>query len=263
MKKIDNIPPAKDEHSWCVGKRSCEELVLHKPHRIQELYITRDSILDSVLKTKIKEGNISLTNLDKDEFLALDPSFESLNHQWICARLTTAAPLPYQQIFDRVLKEEAPLIIILDQVQDPQNLGAIFRVCECGGASALMMTEKRSAHVTPLVRKISAGATEFVPFSVLTNLAQVINYAKKKGFWVYGASLSEGSEELYRAKVHQPTVLIMGSEHTGLRKQTETLCDQLLNIPQYGLLQSMNVVSSTAVLLFELQRRVRYENSSK
>ncbi len=259
MKDKKNKNLSGGEYTWCPGKRAVEELILHRPHRIIEVLLTKDSALTPLCMEKLSSHQIPVQVIGKDEFLTCDPSFESINHQWISAKITRASSIGYQQIFDKVLKEEHPLVIVLDQIQDPQNLGAIFRVCECGGVSALMLTSKRSAHVSPLVRKISAGATEFIPFSEINNLAQVISHAKEKGFWVYGASLSPRSEELYSARIHQPTMLIMGSEHSGLRKQTEALCDQLIYIPQYGSLQSMNVVSSTAVLVFELQRRLRYE----
>jgi 23S rRNA (guanosine2251-2'-O)-methyltransferase len=262
MKRVDKIKHNKGsgDYSWCVGKRAVEELVTHRLYRIIEILCTSDRVFTPPVAEKIIHSGASLSIVTKNEFTALHPEFESLNHQWVAAKITPGISLRYQQIFEKVLKDTYPLVLALDQVQDPQNLGAIFRVCECAGVSALLLTSKRSAHVSPLVRKVSAGATEFVPFSEVSNLASVIEYAKKKGFWVYGSSLSASSSELYSAKVHEPVMLVMGSEHSGLRRQTEALCDQLIQIPQYGLLQSMNVASSAAVMLFELQRRLRYES---
>lgn len=257
MNKKNKFKEDYNDYCWCPGKRAVEELLLHKNHRIKEIVLTKESSFNDIIE-KTNELQIPYRILTKDLFLEIDESFESVNHQWIAAKITQSTSSDYKQIINKILKEEFPLIVVLDQIQDPQNLGAIFRICECAGVSALMFTSNRSANISPLVRKISAGASELLPFSQIQNLAQVISHAKDNGFWVYGTSLTDKSEIIYEAKIHHPCMLIMGSEHKGLRKQTENLCDVLLNIPQYGLLQSMNVSSSTAVAVFEIQRRLRY-----
>ena len=170
-------------------------------------------------------------------------------HQGICAE---AGPFPYAAPAD-LLARENPLLVALDEVQDPQNLGAIARTAECAGAHGLVLPERRSAEVTPAAAKASAGAVEHLPIARVRNLADFLADAKQAGCWCYGA---EGSS---RTRYDQPdytggVVLVMGAEGKGLRPRVASSCDALVSIPLGGRIDSLNVSAATAIILFEISR---------
>jgi 23S rRNA (guanosine2251-2'-O)-methyltransferase len=150
---------------WCTGKRAIMELLDHRSHRVSEVFIAGEANQFQELKNKVLSLGITFRELSKEDFLELFSELPSLNHQWICGLITPATSVSSKQLFEKALKNNNPVIVALDQVQDPQNLGAIFRVCECAGVSGIIFPERRSAGVSTIVRRVSAGATEFVPFS--------------------------------------------------------------------------------------------------
>jgi len=139
-------------------------------------------------------------------------------------------------------------VVCLDQVQDPRNLGAICRVAECAGASGVVIAERRSAEVTPVVCKASAGAVEHLPVARVRNVADWLAEAKDSGAWVYGAS-ADGipySQPDYRGRV----VLVLGSEGHGLRPRVAGACDELVALPIRGRIESLNVSAAAAALIY-------------
>ncbi len=167
------------------------------------------------------------------------------SHQGVCAEV---APFRYAEP-DELLALPQPLILALDQVQDPQNLGAIARTAECAGASGLVLPERRSAEVTPAVCKASAGAVEHLPIAKIRNLADFLADAKRAGLWCYGAHQAGGAA--YGAvDFAGPMVLVLGSEGKGLRPRVASACDVLVSIPLRGRIESLSVSAAAAVLIF-------------
>jgi 23S rRNA (guanosine2251-2'-O)-methyltransferase len=171
----------------------------------------------------------------------------SPEHQGVCA---AAGGYPYVSA-DELLAPEDALIVALDQVQDPHNLGSIARTAECARATGLVIPERRAAEVTPAVCKASAGAVEHLRIARIRNLADFLGEAHKAGFWSYGAS-AEGSvpydQPDYRGKV----VLVLGSEGRGLRPRVAGACDQLISLPLHGRIQSLGVSAAAAAILYEI-----------
>ncbi len=166
-------------------------------------------------------------------------------HQGVCAEVSAYL---YADA-DELLGTPDALIIALDQVQDPQNLGAIARTAECAGATGLILPERRSAEVTPAVCKASAGAAEHLAIAKIRNLADFLNAAKRGGLWCYGADASARSS--YRQiDFAGPTVLVLGSEGRGLRPRVAGACDALVSIPLRGRLDSLSVSAAAAVLIY-------------
>ena len=168
----------------------------------------------------------------------------SPDHQGVCA---DAAPYPYADAAD-LLGDEDTLVVCLDQIQDPRNLGAICRVAECAGAAGVVIPERRSAEVTAVACKASAGAVEHLPVARVRNIADWLGEAKGAGAWVYGAS-ADGipySDPDYRGKV----VLVLGSEGRGLRPRVASLCDELVALPILGRIDSLNVSAAAAALVY-------------
>jgi 23S rRNA (guanosine2251-2'-O)-methyltransferase len=166
-------------------------------------------------------------------------------HQGICAE---TAPYRYADEAG-VLAMPEPLIVALDEVQDPQNLGAICRTAECAGASAVVVPERRAADVTAAVCKASAGAVEHLPVARVRNLSDFLRAAKRAGIWCYGA---DGGAPLRYGEIQltRPLVLVLGSEGKGLRPRVASSCDALVSIPLQGQIESLSVAAAAAVLLY-------------
>jgi 23S rRNA (guanosine2251-2'-O)-methyltransferase len=185
-------------------------------------------------------------------------------HQGLCAE---AGPYHYAGA-EGLLEAAEPLIVALDQVQDPQNLGSICRTAECAGAAGVVIPERRAAEVTPAVCKASAGAVEHLPVARVRNLADFIDLARRSGCWCYGASAGAAGA---RAPVpyDRPdyagagVVLVLGSEGTGLRPRVAAACDELIALPLHGRVSSLGVSAAAGALLYEIlqQRSRRLDNA--
>lgn len=179
----------------------------------------------------------------------------SPDHQGIAAETTD---YPYADT-DSLLAPPDALVVALDEVQDPHNLGAVARVAEVAGASGLVIPERRAAEVTPAACKASAGAVEHLPIAKVRNLADWLADAKKHEAWIYGAT----SDQLRATSYDQPdysgrVVLVLGSEGKGLRPRVAASCDALVSIPVHGRIDSLNVSTAASVLVYGiLQSRRR------
>lgn len=178
----------------------------------------------------------------------LDELCGSPDHQGVCAE---ADPYPYADP-DGLLAADDALVVCLDQVQDPHNLGAVCRVAEAAGAAGVVIPERRAVEVTPAVCKASAGAVEHLAVARVKNLADWLGAAKENGVWVYGASAAAG------ARYDQPdwsgrVVLVLGSEGRGLRPRVAAACDQLVALPMHGRIETLNVSTAAAALLYGIR----------
>jgi 23S rRNA (guanosine2251-2'-O)-methyltransferase len=175
-------------------------------------------------------------------------------HQGVCA---DAGAYPYAGARE-LLSDESPLIVALDQVQDPQNLGSICRTAECVGAAGVAIPERRAAEVTPAVCKASAGAVEHLRVARVRNMADFLAEARRAGCWCYGASGE--AKVAYDAPDYKDggVVLVLGSEGAGLRLRVAGACDELIALPLRGAVESLGVSAAAAALLYEiLQNRKR------
>jgi 23S rRNA (guanosine2251-2'-O)-methyltransferase len=175
----------------------------------------------------------------------------SPDHQGVVAEVE---PYPYADA-DRLAAAPDALIVALDQVQDPHNLGAVCRSAEAAGASGVVIPDRRAVGVTPAVCKASAGAVEHLAVARVRNLADWLESAKDRaGLWVYGAA-AEAAESYTSVDLKGPVVLVMGSEGSGLRPRVGAMCDALVSIPLRGRAASLNVSAAAAILLFEAVRQ--------
>jgi 23S rRNA (guanosine2251-2'-O)-methyltransferase len=148
----------------------------------------------------------------------------------------------------------SPLVLVLDGVQDPHNLGACLRTADAAGVGLVILPKDRSAGLTPAARRAAAGAAEILPIVFVANLARVLKHLKEKGLWVAGTT-DEADQSLYDADLGGPLALVVGSEGKGMRRLTAELCDYRLRIPMLGSVDSLNVSVATAVSLFEIVRQ--------
>jgi 23S rRNA (guanosine2251-2'-O)-methyltransferase len=168
------------------------------------------------------------------------------SHQGICAE---AGGYPYVGA-DELLTAETPLIVVLDQIQDPHNLGSICRSAECAGATGVVIGERRSAEVTPTVCKTSAGAVEHLRVARVRNVADFLAQAREAGCWCYGASVAAGAVAYDTPDYSGGVALVLGSEGSGLRPRVSAACDQLVSLPLRGTVDSLGVSAAAAALLY-------------
>lgn len=174
----------------------------------------------------------------------------SPDHQGVVAEVDA---YPYADP-TQLLRVENALIVALDQVQDPRNLGAACRSAEAAGAAGLVIPERRSAEVTAVACKASAGAVEHLPVVRVRNLADWLAAAKDAGFWIWGAD-ADAAQRPWQADLAGPTVLVLGGEGKGIRPRVAGACDGLVSLPQRGRVASLNVSAAAAALLFEAVRQ--------
>jgi 23S rRNA (guanosine2251-2'-O)-methyltransferase len=150
--------------------------------------------------------------------------------------------------------EDAQLLVLLDGVEDPHNLGAIIRTAHAAGANAVIVPERRAAPLTETVERAAAGALEYLPVARITNVTQTLEKLKERGFWIYGLD-DQGAELYTEVEYAQPTVIVLGSEGKGIHQGVQKHCDVLVKIPMAGAVSSLNVSVAAGVVLFELRRR--------
>jgi 23S rRNA (guanosine2251-2'-O)-methyltransferase len=174
----------------------------------------------------------------------------SPDHQGVVAEVD---PYPYGDPVG-MLTREAALLVALDQVQDPRNLGAVCRSAEFAGAEGVIVPERRSASVTPVVCKTSAGAVEHLEVAHVRNLADWLAQAKEAGFWIWGAD-ADAKQPPWSTDLTGPTVIVLGGEGKGLRPRVAAACDGLVAFPQRGKVESLNVSAAASALLTEAIRQ--------
>jgi 23S rRNA (guanosine2251-2'-O)-methyltransferase len=219
------------------GRNAVHEAI-RGPRTVSQIWATSNAARESWL-SEVKIRPVLQT---ADEIARLAGSDGA---QGICAEVSDYEYVEAEALLDR----EQAMIVALDQVQDPQNLGSICRSAECAGAAGLVLPERRAAEVTPAVCKASAGAVEHLPLAQVRNLTDFLNDAKARGFWCYGA---DGDSDLDYRKVDfsGPVVLVMGSEGKGLRPRVASACDALISLPLRGRIESLSVGAAAAVLLY-------------
>jgi len=181
------------------------------------------------------------------------------HHQGVIAELRTGSKntLTLEQLFAR----ESLLLLILDEVQDPHNIGACLRTADACGVDAVIVSKNRSPALTPVIRHVASGGAETVPYIQIANLARTIKQLQDNNIQVAGAS-GDADSSLYEMETTQRMALVMGSEGKGLRRLTRESCDQLIAIPMQGTVESLNVSVATGICLFEMRRRMNALNAN-
>lgn len=236
------------------GRKALSELAKYRPQAIKKIYSldalkAPDEFL-AVLEGLRRDG-VPIETMNRDR---LDTLLPESAHQGIIAEIDPLTPISLAELIVRA-KKGNQLILALDEIQDPQNLGAFLRLADASGVDGILISENRSAGLSATVRKISAGASEFVPVAHVSNLATALRQLKTSEFWIVGAALSAESKPLYETDISGPVVLVIGSEGKGLRPLVLSLCDYQVSIPMKGRLQSLNASHAAAVILYEFERR--------
>jgi len=233
--------------------------VLHsQPQRIVELCVQKDKqgravqeIVDTARAFKIK-----CLFVDK---IKIGGSSEPLNHQGVVAKSAALPLLPFDDLlayFKRAVDEgKTPRLMACDSIQDPHNLGAIIRSAHAAGVTHLIVPRDRSAPLSGIAAKASAGAIARIKISQVTNLAEALKRVKEAGGWIFGAVKDEQAVSIYATDFNVPACLVVGNEGSGLRPLVKRHCDVLVSIPMAGEIDSLNSSVAAAVILFEMVRQ--------
>mgnify|MGYP001167223372 CR=1 FL=1 len=186
---------------------------------------------------------------------ALDRLAPGVPHQGVVAQTAAAPYAELEELLERAARSDLPpLLVLLDEVEDPHNLGSVLRTAECAGASGVIVPKRRSAGLTAAVAKASAGAVEYIPVARVTNLAQTIGLLQSRGYWVAGADAS-APQDVFAADLTGPLAIVIGSEGKGLSRLVREKCDFLVSVPMFGRIGSLNASVAAAVILYEAVRQ--------
>ncbi len=241
---------------WIHGLHAVAAALRYEPRQLRGLWVERqrrDARIQSLLDEAASRG-VPIRQADRSE---LDRLSGGVRHQGILAQLA-AQQRAYGEADLPALLAAAigpALLLVLDGVQDPHNLGACLRSAAAAGVQAVIAPADRAAGLNATVRKVASGAAEIVPFVSVTNLARTLRWLQEQGVWIVGA-VGEAEDNLYRVDFTLPTAIVLGAEEKGLRRLTRELCDRLARIPMVeGGVESLNVSVATGVFLFEARRQ--------
>lgn len=237
---------------YIVGRNSVIEY-LKGDGEADKLYIQKGDRKGSIHKiiSMAKEKGIIVVEVDQAK---LNQYAEGENHQGVALLAQDYQYSSLEEILASAKdKGHPPFIILLDEITDPHNVGAIIRTAECVGADGVLIPKRRSATITSAVHKTSSGATSYVKVARIGNVNQTIELLKKENIWVYGAA-GEASQSLWETDFSGAVCLVIGNEGEGLSRLTRESCDVLVSIPMFGHVQSLNASTSASVLMYEVVR---------
>ncbi|TNF32471.1 MAG: 23S rRNA (guanosine(2251)-2'-O)-methyltransferase RlmB [Gammaproteobacteria bacterium] len=237
---------------WIWGVHAVEAVLKSRPGDVQELRLQDQRAQE--LKAVLERASLAGVRAEVAPKQWFAQQFPEANHQGVAALCVPAKALPESALMPLLGTVPQPLVLVLDGVTDPHNLGACLRTAEVAGVTVVVIPKDRAAGLTPVVRKVSSGASERVPLVQVTNLARTLKQLKEAGLWVVGAA-GEAEQALYAQDMTGPLVLVMGAEGSGLRRLTREHCDFLVRIPMQGDVGSLNVSVATGIMLFEIVRQ--------
>ena len=221
---------------------------------IDKIYLAKgetDKTLGHIA-SRAREAGIVVVEADRRK---LDAMSRTHSHQGVIALAAVREYVTVESILDAAAeKGETPLLVVCDEISDPHNLGAILRTAECAGAHGVIIPKRRSAGLTAIVAKTSAGAVSYVPVARVANLSATLKELKKQGVWVFGTA-ADGTTNLYSADLKGPAAIVIGSEGDGMSRLVAENCDFLVSIPMRGRISSLNASAAAAILLYEAVRQ--------
>ncbi|MGH8177921.1 MAG: 23S rRNA (guanosine(2251)-2'-O)-methyltransferase RlmB [Steroidobacter sp.] len=243
------------EEALIFGQHAVRTLLQQRPERASLLILQKGR--DDGRATELMQLAQAVgVRTEWREVRELDRLVANERHQGACLQIRPAAALGEGALDDMLEKTTAapPLLLVLDGVQDPHNLGACLRTADAAGATAVIVPRDRAAGLSPTVRKVASGAAETMPLIQVVNLARTLRWLKEREIWVVGTD-DQAPTSVYGAKLTGPLACVLGAEGAGLRRLTRECCDVLVSIPMRGVVESLNVSVATGVLLFEAIRQ--------
>lgn len=242
----------KEEKIYLYGKHALREALLARPEAVQKVFLDKNAEQDGELMMLVKNHGINVSSMKGED--AKGKVASDAVHQGVIAVIAPSKLYTSLEIIREAAKKKTnPCIVLLDELQDPHNVGAIIRSAAAFGAIAILMPEHNQAPITGTVIKTSAGMAFRIPIVQIGNVNQTIRTLKDDGFWVYGLVM-EGDTELSKAAFDTPTLFVVGNESVGIREKTLELCDVKLSIPMEPNCESLNASVAASVVLYEWSR---------
>ena len=246
-------PPAPEADGIIEGRNAVTEAI-RAGVAIDKIYLLKgegDSALGHIASAAREQG-VVVVNTDRRK---LDAMSRTHAHQGVIALSSVREYASVEDILQAAAdKGEAPLLVICDELSDPHNLGAVIRTADAAGAHGVIIPKRRSAGLTAVVGKTSAGAVAHVPVARVPNLPALLKELKEAGVWVFGTA-AEGTSTLYQADLKGPAAIVIGSEGDGMGRLVRENCDFIVSIPMRGKINSLNASAAAAVLLYEAVRQ--------
>jgi 23S rRNA (guanosine2251-2'-O)-methyltransferase len=237
-----------------IGIHPVESALSKSPQQVRLLVVAKETRNARALDLE-QQARQSGIRVERRPRIELDRQSDGQRHQDVMAEFEPDNIFAEKEL-DTILESmpEPRLVLVLDGVQDPHNLGACLRTADAAGVGLVILPKDGSAGLTPVARRSAAGAAEVMPILLATNLARVLRRLKEQGIWLAGTS-DQASQDIHQAPLDGPLALVMGSEGKGMRRLTAELCDFLVRIPMQGTVSSLNVSVATGVCLFEINRQ--------
>ena len=246
--------PIEAENDGVIEGRNAVIEALRAGVTIDKIFLLKgetDATLGHIASTAREKG-IVVVDADRRK---LDNMSRTHAHQGVIALASVREYCSVEDILQSAAdKGEAPLLVVCDEISDPHNLGAIIRTAECAGAHGIVIPKRRSAGLTAIVAKTSAGAVAHMPVARVPNIAALLKDLKKQGVWVFGTAAG-GNTTLYNADLKGPAAIVIGSEGDGMTRLVAENCDFLVSIPMKGRINSLNASAAAAILLYEAVRQ--------
>lgn len=234
------------------GRRVVREIFKTKIH-IETLYISKNIKRENIkdILDEVKNRNIEIKYIYSND---IENMCNTKVHQGIAAKISNHKYYKFSECIEELKKEKLPILLILDGIQDPQNLGAIFRSAECMGIKNIIVPQKRSSNITDAVWKSSMGAVAHLNICRANNLVNVVKKLKDEGFKIVATTI-DASKKIYEENYKFPIAIIMGNEHQGVCDELLEYCDIKINIPMYGNITSFNVSVASGIVMYEIKKQ--------
>lgn len=242
---------AKKLHEIIYGIHAVEAALRNQSENVLQVFVQQgrnDHRIKKILDIA-KNSGVSLQAISNDKLKEKCPK---ARHQGVAAEIRRSKSAAVT--LEDVLEKESVLLLVLDEVQDPHNIGACLRTADAAGVDAVIVSKNRSPALSPVMRNVASGAAETVPYIMVSNLARALEKMKQSNVWVTGTS-GDCTQTIYDTSTSQRMALVMGSEGKGMRRLTREACDELVSIPMQGSVESLNISVATAVCLYEIRRQ--------
>lgn len=242
---------AKKSHELIYGIHAVEAVLRNHPENVLQVFVQQgrnDNRIKTILSIA-KNSGVSVQDITNEKLKEKCPKSR---HQGVVVEVRSNSSDRIS--LDELLEKEQLLLLVLDEVQDPHNIGACLRTADAAGVDAVIVSKNRSPALTPVMRNVASGAAETVPYIMVSNLAQALEKIKQHNVWIIGTS-GDSEQTIYSAQASQRMALVMGSEGKGMRRLTREACDALVSIPMQGTVESLNISVATAVCLYEIRRQ--------
>ena len=229
---------------YVYGKNVVKQ-ILHDNKKINLLYLTNDQ---RELEQEARGKGIRVEKVDRKQ---LDKISNQGNHQGVIAVIDDYKIFTIDEILSRIPSEKMGLLVMLDELEDPHNLGAVLRTADAVGVDGIIIKKNNAVGLTPTVAKVSAGAIETVPVAMVTNCTQTLKMLKEKGYWVVGTDMNN-AQDYRQPKYDTPLVVVIGNEGKGISRLVKEECDFMVELPMVGEISSLNASVACGILLYEV-----------